>query len=166
MSKPRGTAALGAILGNLGDLIRRLDEVGETLESREGTFTLDEEKGLKGVYGVNVKVGLGRDGQRDVKVEPFGNLKRDDTTGEATVSGVREPLVDVMEEADHVLVVAEMPGIEAGDVQVTVEGDILQLEAERGERHYRREVLLPGAVSADPPVIHVNNGLVEIRLPR
>ena len=51
-----------------------------------------------------------------MKVEPFGNVRKDERTGRATVREVMEPPVDVFEEADHVLVVAEMPGVGAEDV--------------------------------------------------
>ena len=40
------------------------------------------------------------------------------------VHELREPLVDVFEEEDHVLIVAEMPGIEGEDVQVEVRNNI------------------------------------------
>jgi HSP20 family protein len=151
---------LGGWLGNLGELVRRLDEVSEEV-GKTGAF---EKDGLQGIYGVNVKVGLGRDGSREVKVEPFGNVKRDAATGQTTVSGVREPIVDVLDEGDHLLVVAEMPGIELEDVKVSVEGDILTLEAVRGERQYRREILLPREADGATSTTRLQNGIVEIRL--
>ena len=46
-------------------------------------------KHLKGVYGFNVKVGLGDD---KVNIEPFGNIKRDKRSGQTVVQEVREPL--------------------------------------------------------------------------
>ena len=71
---------------------------------------------VKGVYGFSVKVGLGDKGDKEVKVEPFGNVRRDDKTGETVVQEIREPVVDVFEEKDHTLVVAEMPGVSTKDV--------------------------------------------------
>ena len=46
----------------------------------------------------------------EIKVEPFGNVTKDKESGRTVVHEVREPLVDVFEEDDHVLVIAEMPG--------------------------------------------------------
>jgi HSP20 family protein len=40
-------------------------------------------------------------------VEPFGNIRRDGKTGEASVQPIREPLVDLFEEGSDVLVVAD-----------------------------------------------------------
>ena len=101
------------ILKGLGDLVEKLSDLAEKGEqfSRTGEFQLgDEGKGLKGVFGFSVKTGLGG---KEVKVEPFGNISKDKATGKSMVHELREPLVDVFEEEDHVLIVAEMPGIEA-----------------------------------------------------
>ena len=54
------------------------------------------------------------------------------------VHELREPLVDVFEEENHVLIVAEMPGIEAEDVEVEIQDDILTLSAKRGTRNIAR----------------------------
>ena len=72
-------------------------------------------------------------------------------------------MVDVMEEADAITVVAEMPGIRAADVSVSIEHDVMAIEAAHGEKKYRKEVLLPKPVSAEKPRISCNNGIVEIR---
>ena len=82
-------------------------------------------------------------GSEGFKVEPFGNIGRDKDTGQSVVSEIREPVVDVFEEADHVLVVAEMAGIGSGDVHVEVRDDVLIISAEKGDKKYRKEVLLP-----------------------
>ena len=76
---------------------------------------LDPQGKLRGVYGFSVKTGIGDQGEREVKIEPFGNIRRE-PSGEAVVEDVREPLVDVYEEDDHVLVLAEIPGVSKKDV--------------------------------------------------
>ena len=76
---------------------------------------------------------------------------------------VREPVVDVFEEEDHVLVVAEMPGIGVEDVQITVEDDLLTISAERGDKKYRKEVLLPASSTREKMQVTCNNGVVEIK---
>src|SRR3989337_1917248 len=109
-------AGLGGILMGLGSLVEKLGELAET--GREFSQTGEIRgpgagKELKGIYGFTVKVGLGGEG---VKVEPFGNIRRDEDTGRSVVHEVREPAVDIFEERDHTLVVAERPGIGVGDV--------------------------------------------------
>jgi HSP20 family molecular chaperone IbpA len=64
----------------------------------------------------------------------------------AVVEETREPMVDVFDEGDHLLLVAELPGVEAKDIHYEIEDDVLSLSAVRGERKYRKEVLLPAPV--------------------
>jgi HSP20 family protein len=75
---------------------------------------------------------------QSVKVEPFGNVRADSKTGRASVHEVVKPMVDVFEEPDHVLVVAEMPGIGEDDVTLDLKDDILTITAERGPKKYHK----------------------------
>ena len=56
-----------------------------------------------------------------------------------------------------------MPGISVGDVKITVEDDLLTISAERGDKKYRKEVLLPISTSQDKTQVTCNNGVVEIK---
>jgi len=152
---------LGGILKGFGDLVERLGELAETGEQLSRTGEIHgTDKQVKGIYGFTVKVGLGGDQPR---VEPFGNIRKDRESGRTVVQEVREPAVDVFEEDDHVLVVAEMPGIGAEDVQVTVEDDLLTISAARGDKKYRKEVLLPASATLEKTQITCNSGVVEIK---
>src|SRR5215831_14979227 len=113
----RGSAAGGGFLSGLADVLDKLSELAETGRtlSRSGEFNSTEPGGkeFKGMYGFSVKVGLGGE---EPRVEPFGNIKVDRQAREGVVvAEVREPAVDVLEESDHVLIVAEMPGVGADD---------------------------------------------------
>lgn len=163
--QPEGGAdvGLGGILRGLGSLVEKLGELAEAGGelSRSVEFGGSRAgKELKGIYGFTVKVGLGGEG---VRVEPFGNIGRDDKSGRPVVQEVREPAVDVFEESDHVLVVAEMPGIGADDVRLEVKDDLLTIAAERGDKKYRKEVLLPGSFPRQKMHVSCANGVVEIR---
>jgi HSP20 family protein len=108
-----------------------------------------------------VKVGLG---DEPGKVEPFGNIKIDKHARQpVVVQEIREPAVDVLEEGDHVLVVAEMPGIATADLQVDLKDDVLTIAAERGDKKYRKEVLLPRPCQSEGMSVNCNNGIVKIR---
>jgi HSP20 family protein len=71
--------------------------------------------------------------------------------------------VDLFEEQDHLLIVAEMPGISAKDVQIEVKDDVLTLSAAKGEKKYRKEVLLPGNYAKEKMRLSCNNGVLEIK---
>jgi HSP20 family protein len=148
------------ILKGLGDLIEKLGNLAENGENLSQTGEING-KDMKGIYGFTVKVGLGDDKQP--RVEPFGNIRRDRESGRTVVQEVREPSVDIFEEDDHVLVVAEMPGIAVADVQIIVEEDLLTIVAEHGDKKYRKEVLLPASSSREKTQVSCNNGVVEIK---
>lgn len=150
---------VGGIFKGLADLVEKLGELAETGEELKRTGQIHG-KQVKGVYGFSVKVGLGDEG---ITVEPFGNIRKDDEAGQAVVQEIREPMVDIFEEKDHILLVAEMPGIGPEDLHIELKDDILTLAAEKGEKRYRKEVLLPEAVQQETMTVTCNNGIVEIK---
>jgi HSP20 family protein len=72
-------------------------------------------------------------------------------------------MVDVFEEEDRTLVVAEMPGVVAEDIRLDFRGNVLILSAERGQKRYRREVLLPGDFDPGQVTVSCHNGVAEVR---
>ena len=156
-----GIGSIGSILGGLGGLLEKLAEFAEKGEEirRSGEFAAPGGK-IRGVYGFSVKVGAGG---TEFKVEPFGNVRRDETSGGPIVTEIREPMVDVFDEHDHVLVVAEMPGVGEEDVRVDIEDDILTIAAEKKDTRYRKEVLLPSAFPREKMSYSCRNGILEVR---
>ncbi len=152
---------LGGIFKGMGDffeLISEMAERGESEVSRSGEFTV---KGLgdraKGVYGFTVRTGLGG----TPTVERFGNIRSTDEG--PVVDAVREPMVDVFDEGESVLVVAELPGVAEDEIEVEVRDDVLSLEA-KGDRKYAKEVLLPYPVDVATLRKAYKNGVLELRL--
>jgi HSP20 family protein len=164
--KSRDESVTGGLTGFLGGLTQLIEKLGDLAEkgkelSEKGELSdLGMGKQLKGVYGFNVKVGLGDD---KVKIEPFGNIKHDLKTGETVVQEIREPMVDIFEEEDHVLVVAELPGVGSKDVHIDIKDDVLTIQAQKKDKKYRKEVLLPGSFSKDKIEFSCNNGILEIK---
>ncbi len=140
-------------LGNLIDLAARLNEEGVAKSGEIGGLP----KGVKGVYGFSVRSMAGKP-----VIESFGNIKS--TTRGPVVEEVREPIVDVFDEKDHILVIAELPGVSKEEIKIEVAGDILNLTASDKDRKYAREILLPGPVSPDSMKTEYQNGILEIRL--
>ncbi len=77
-----------------------------------------------------------------------------------------EPPVDVFEESDHVLVVAELPGVGADDIHLELKDDILTIAAERKQKKYRKEVLLPASFPPEAMTHVCRNGILEVKLAR
>jgi len=148
------------VLPNLVEKLGELAEKGEQLSKSGEIKWKGKGEDLKGVMGFSVKMGLGGEG---VKVEPFGNIRKDEQTGEPVVQEIREPVVDIFEEEDHTLVLAEMPGISAEDVRIEVKDDLLSIYAEKREKKYSKEVLLPKAYLREKMLVSCNNGILEIK---
>ena len=140
-------------LGNLIDLASKLSE--------EGVERSGEIRGLpnraKGVYGFSIRTLAGKP-----VIESFGNIR--ETAKGPVVEEVREPMVDVFDEEDHILVIAELPGVLEDEIKVEVAGDILTLATSGKDRKYAKEILLPGKVKPDSVKTSYKNGILEITL--
>lgn len=144
-------------LEKLVDLADKFKKVGGYSQSKEFTIPTGQKgKEIKGVYGFTVRTLA----SGEPRIEPFGNIKK--TSKGPVVEETREPIVDVFDEKDHIRIVAEVPGVEESHVQFDVEGDILKLSADHGERKYSKEVLLPCFVDEKPESQSFKNGIFEL----
>jgi HSP20 family protein len=139
-------------------VLGKLAEAGDKHVERHGEFRI---KGLgdkaRGVFGFSVRTGIGG----APRVEPFGNVHK--TESGVVVDEVREPLFDLFDERDELLITAEVPGVKDEDITVAIRGDILLIET-KGHRLYFKEIQLPCSVDAKSLHRTYNNGIVEIRL--
>ncbi len=101
----------------------------------------------------------------------------------------REPLVDVFETDDEVIVTAEIPGLDKDDIKLFVSGNRLEISAEKttevtkpekkekeGEGNYvyrersiarfYRSVTLPVTVVPDKAKSSYKHGILEVRVPK
>ncbi|MCM2357405.1 MAG: Hsp20/alpha crystallin family protein [Geobacteraceae bacterium] len=153
-----GKVSFGGLFKGLGTLI----DLAATVAEKGGEIRKEGEirglpKEAKGVYGFTVRTLGGAP-----VVESFGNIR--DTPKGPVVEEVREPMVDVFDEQDHVLVVAEMPGVAKDHIHVEVKGDTLYLKADDKERKYLKEVALPSAVDAATLKSSYKNGILEVKV--
>ncbi|MDO8142500.1 MAG: Hsp20/alpha crystallin family protein [Candidatus Brocadiales bacterium] len=153
---------LGGIFKGLGDLVEKLSDLAEKGEEFKKTGEIKGlDKNLSGLFGISIKVGgLGAD---KIKVEPFGNIHKD-KKGEAVVDEVREPVVDVFEESDHTMIVAEMPGVDEKNISLNLKDDILQISAETRGKKYHKEIFLKESFTKDKMIHTYKNGILEIKL--
>ena len=158
----KGKGGFEGFLSGFSEILDRLDSLSRAGEDGTGRFEFKREgkDGLKGVFGFSLNVGLGDESPR---VSPFGNIQQDEETGRAVVREVREPIADVFGEAGYALVVIEMPGIGLEDVVLEATGDLLTICAEKGDKKYRKEVLLPRECAWENMALSCNNGILEIK---
>jgi len=153
-------AHVGGILAGLGNILEKLDELTQsnTTFERSGKIPGSGEQ-IKGIYGFTFKTCVG---EKSPHIESFGNINTDKSTGKTVVQEIREPAVDVFEDGDTLQIVAELPGIGVRDVTLEVKDDVLTISAEKGEKKYRKELLLPGVYPREKMKMKCNNGVLEI----
>jgi HSP20 family protein len=152
-----GLGGLFKGIEKLVDLAGKLEEKGGM--SKEGELNLDHiRKGMKGVYGFTINTA----GGGSPKVETFGNIKK--TPEGPKVNEEREPITDIFDEKDEIVVIAEMPGIEENDLRIDLKEDILEISAVSTSRTYRKEILLPVKVLKSNLNHKFTNGILEIKI--
>lgn len=157
-----GKLGLGGIFKGLEkfiDLAERAERAGGELKRSGMIKGLGGRKDIRGIYGFTIRTGLDK---KSPKFETFGNIK--ETKKGPRVIETREPIVDVFDEKDHVVVVVELPGVAKEDVTIDIKGDILTIEGSHDARKYSKEILLPAPV--DPKTLQFNfkNGIAELKL--
>jgi HSP20 family protein len=141
---------------------KMLEEIGQqpNLDMDAMKKMLEDSKNLNPfVFGFQVRVGP--DGKP--VIQRFGNRPQGMPGSEAQLP-VLEPLVDVIEEEDEVVVVAELPGVEREQIKVRVKGQTLLIDVDNPERPYHKELELPVTVKKDGAKSSVRNGVLEVRL--
>lgn len=92
------------------------------------------------------------------------------------------PAVDIMDNDDHIVITAEVPGVDKKDISVDVKDRVLTLRGERSsdnevkeDRFYRRErtfgkfersFTLPAAVDPDNIKAEYKDGVLKIEVPK
>lgn len=156
-----GKLGLGSLfkgVEKLVDLAAQLKEAGGEIK-KEGEIDLSHLKeGMKGVFGFSIKTATGG----KPVVEPFGNIKK--TPSGPTVEEVREPMTDLYDEKEEIVVMAEIPGVSEGDIKLDLKEDILDISAQTGDKKYHKEILLPAKVKAESLTSSCKNGILEVKM--
>jgi HSP20 family protein len=92
-----------------------------------------------------------------------------------------QPLTDIYETGEALVIVMEIPGVDRPDIKVTLENDMLDIEArisltpysnmkplytEYGVGHYARHFRLPNVVNREAITAHLSDGVVTLTLPK
>ncbi|MFX1309244.1 MAG: archaeal heat shock protein Hsp20 [Promethearchaeota archaeon] len=126
-------------------------------------FTKNKGKfGFPIMYGFNIN--LGPDGKPII--DSFGNLKAKPYSGEPEVKKVREPLTEVNEEGDQIIVICEMPGVTKDDIELKADPRELTISTKSKDkgRNYYKVVKLPSSVNSNYARARYTNGILEVKL--
>jgi HSP20 family protein len=109
------------------------------------------------VYGFSITIGP--DGRP--KIREFGNVQK--SRYGPRIREQRDPLVDVLDEGEEVVVVAELPGVEKEDINLHVAEDRLTISVDTPQRKYQKKLPLPEEVDSKPVKASYKNGVLEVR---
>lgn len=147
----------------LSDLFNFLSELDENKLPRRGTREKD---------GMVIEFSFGKrtlgegDGEPEEAAEPRPERHEKARRRRAKPSGIEmlEPVTDMFDEPDEVVLMFEVPGVARKDIRCVLDGDILLFEAKAGDRLYRKEILIEPKLAKAPPRLRLRNGVFEARL--
>ena len=104
------------------------------------------------------------------------------TSEEHSLRGSWVPAINILEKDNEIIITADLPGLKAEDVEVTIEEGTLSIRGERkleeaseGETYHRVERLygsfersftLPNSIDVDAIAAHFSNGEMVLTLPK
>jgi HSP20 family protein len=119
-----------------------------------------------------------------VRFDPWGMLRDFDRMFEEGTAAPRTwaPRIDVFTTDEQLTVRTAIPGVDAEDIEITVEGDTLTISGSRSfsseetegtfqrrelvEGEFKRTVLLPDGVDPESVTATSKNGILEISVPK
>jgi HSP20 family protein len=109
---------------------------------------------------------IGPDGKPEIR--EFGNLPKEDRSRESDsllegVSETREPLTDLVETENEVIIVAETPGIEKNEIKIDSTENELEITA--GDK-FHKKIKLPSVTIPERAKASYKNGILEIKIPK
>jgi HSP20 family protein len=110
----------------------------------------------------------------------FDEFARSPLAGQAQVNLV--PSIDVSEADNEIVISAEMPGLERGDIEISIEDDVLtirgekKVEQEKDDKNYHvservygvfyRALQLPPGVDTSKIQATMSNGVLKVAIPK
>jgi len=170
---------MGGMLGGFSQLIQQLGnlaEKGEQLKRSSQSDSSHPAKKVAGSFGYSMKFG-GESFGGSRSTESFSSedhatpkstvrqAGQPETARSRPVQSVREPIVDTFEEADHFLIVAEMPGVSKDNIELRFSENAMQLIGLSTLTRYEKTISIPENAMREDVTVITNNGIVEIRLP-
>lgn len=166
-----GLPDMGGLLDGMANILGKLGELAEKGQElkQSGQFGSSDGKSMAGSYGVSVRFGTGsgaKSGTKsDAEVTPLKKAAGKPVAKAAKpAADAREPHVDVFTESDHLLIVAEMPGVPQDKIELEFDGSSLRLVGRSERVLFEKRIELSREFTPDDVQVSVNNGVAEIRL--
>jgi len=76
----------------------------------------------------------------------------------------KPPLIDIFEEGDYLIVLAELPGIDEKDINIETDESTLTITAENENKKYLKTVRLPTRIKRGPIEFTHKNNILQVKL--
>ncbi|MFO7795058.1 MAG: archaeal heat shock protein Hsp20 [Promethearchaeati archaeon] len=120
--------------------------------------------GWKGPFMAGFNINFDSEGKPII--DSFGNIKDKKQEG-PKIDETREPLVEVSEESDEIIIIAEMPGVLKNNIELKATTHSITISTEKkapsGIKYYK-EIELPAAINSDFAKARYANGILEVKL--
>jgi len=162
---------LGKLLSSPEDVKGGLEQLREKLKKAGGREVMSDEEWKSGGMSISGHFrtsGILGDREYHVgtttpPVEPVAKRKRKEKTPQPPEAV--EPPVDVFREAEEIIVIAEVPGVELTDLELRVNDDVLFLATKStARRNYHKKIELGSSVDEGSLKATCRNGILEIHL--
>lgn len=144
---------------DLYDELERLgDLIDETMQKAFDDPSKDTPTKRNRFKGFSVKIGP----EGKPRIREFSN--RQLGQAESEVSDDSEPLVDIIEEGETVVVLAALPGVNKDDIDLRLTENILSFSVDAADFEWYDELKLPARVNPKSARASYKNGVLEIKV--
>ncbi|MEM2927711.1 MAG: archaeal heat shock protein Hsp20 [Nitrososphaerota archaeon] len=151
---------------NFDDIFENFEKLTEFLEEEfnrmfeEPNFNIFDsffkEKPL--IYGFSISI----DPTGKPRIQEFGNIS---PKGEKPlISDKREPLIDIINNENEIIIIAEIPGVKKDDIELNATEDTLIISVSNPYRKYYKELHLEEKIDPYSIQSSYNNGVLQIKL--
>jgi HSP20 family protein len=161
-------SGMGGLFEGVSNLLGRLSELAEKGQELKRTSQFQSPSGKEGnaSYGLSVKFASGNAQGATESVKPINQpvSAKPKAAPIKKAAEDREPQVDVFEEADHLSIIAELPGVTVENVSLEFNGRVMNLIGTTPRVRFSKSIELPDAFGPEDVTVEMNNGVVEIKL--
>ncbi len=143
------------------DLYDELERLGDLIdETMQKAFENSKDKPTKRnrLKGFSVKIGP----EGKPRIRDFNNCQLPQVDSE--VSDDQEPLVDIIEESETVVVLAALPGVDKDDIDLRLTENFLTFSVDTSNFEWYDELKLPARVDPKSANASYKNGVLEVKL--
>lgn len=110
------------------------------------------------IYGFSISI----DPTGKPRIQEFGNInpKRE----KPLISDKREPLIDIINNENEIIIVAEIPGVKKDDIELNATEDTLIISVLNPYRKYYKELHFEEKIDPYSIQSNYNNGVLQIKL--